>query len=100
MNAFRNMSSEPVVDEDGGIHMCFEAFEYLCRAAFESPTGFAAIPATHLRLRLPQALRLCGRDCQHTPQELELCRGRFRTFVEKCELSEKRTGRPLVIGVN
>ena len=73
---------------------------FLCREAFD--TGEAAIPASLLRERLAEALRLVAeRELELYPdsstEDVQSIRDSYTAFVEHCEQVEQRTGEPVVI---
>ena len=78
------------------------ATKHLCPEAFVSATARAPIPASILRARLPETLRLAekrerqvyGETDEH---EIELVLQSFRDFVALCEAKERETGEPVVI---
>lgn len=78
------------------------ATKHLCREAFESGTGRAAIPASVLRQRLPETLRLAEERervvyGETDTRDIEPVLQSFRDFVALCEAKEKDTGQPVDI---
>jgi len=79
------------------------ATRYLVAEAFESSSGKAEIPASVLRERLPETLRLAkerqrevyGRKGQIPDDDPEI--QSFVDFVELCERKERETGEPVTI---
>ena len=78
------------------------ATKYLCREAFESPTGRAKISATTLKERLPETLLLAeerAREVYGMTERDEIAPElrSFRAFVALCEEKEAETGEPVTI---
>lgn len=76
---------------------------FLCRESFE--TGAAAIPASLLRERLAEALRLVAkRERELYPdasaEDVQSIRDSYIAFVAHCEQVEQRTGEPVIIVAN
>lgn len=82
------------------------ATKHLVREAFESPEGEARIPASVLRERLPETIRLAkerqrevyGRKDTITEDDPEI--QSFTDFVELCERKEQETGEPVTISAS
>jgi hypothetical protein len=78
------------------------ATKHLCREAFDSGNGSAAIPAAVLRERLPETLRLAEqreREIYEETDEKEIAEvlQSYRDFVALCERKEKETQQPVEI---
>jgi len=79
------------------------ATKYLAAEAFESSNGKAEIPASVLRERLPETIRLAkerqrevyGRKGRIPDDDPEI--QSFVDFVELCERKERETGEPVTI---
>lgn len=79
------------------------ATKYLVSEAFDSPNGEAEIPASVLRERLPETIRLAkerqrdvyGREGRILDSDPEI--KSFIDFVDLCELKEEETGEPVTI---
>ena len=70
--------------------------------AFESKDDEAAIPASILRERLPEAFRLAELKYRRLfcpESEIEATLRNLRDFVELCERKEQETGEPVTIRV-
>jgi hypothetical protein len=93
---------------DGAVGYLREAYHgkpyatrHLVPEAFEQEDG-AFIPATRLRERLPETLRLAEERERtiygaKTPEEIEPTLRSFTAFVELCERMEAKTGAPVKI---
>ena len=79
------------------------ATKYLVAEAFKSSNGEAKIPASALRERLPETIRLAkdrqrevyGRKGEIPDSDPEV--QSFTDFVELCERKERETGEPVTI---
>lgn len=79
------------------------ATRYLVPEAFDSPNGEAQIPASVLRERLPETIKLAKEREQKVygrkgdiPDDDPTVQG-FVDFVELCECKEEETGEPVTI---
>ncbi len=75
------------------------ATSHLVAEAFEHPDG-VRIPASVLRTRLPETLKLAERREREIYREthrseIELVLDNYRAFVELCEQKEEETGEPV-----
>lgn len=78
------------------------ATRHLCQEAFDSPKACAQIPASVLRERLPETLRLAEKRERvvyrvKKRKDMRAVLKSFRDFVALCERKERETGEPVMI---